>query len=174
MKSAEHDKADSGRLAGPRLRCFLSAELMLLLVIGSSGAAVAHAAATCPAPSDLHLARLQGTVYGPSGVPLSQIQVRVEQAGKLVVQAQTDERGRFQFKVAPGDFDVHLQFLGTKTMDLNVRVGHNLGGFFHTARLRVVLGISGAKCSFATTSKKKFKDEMKRFEQRLVEMPPGP
>jgi hypothetical protein len=173
MKNAVVDKADSGRLAGPGLRFSLNAELLLLLVIGSNGVAVAHAV-TCPAPSDLKLARLQGTVYGPSGVALPQIQVVVAQAGRVVAQAQTDDRGRFQFKVAPGDFDVRLQFLGTNSMDMNVKVGHNLGGFFHTARLRIVLGLSGAKCSFATTSSKKFKNEMKRYEQRLVEMPPGP
>jgi hypothetical protein len=173
MKSARHDKANSGRLEGAAFRCFLNAELLLVLVIGSSGATTAYAA-TCPAPTDLRLAHLQGTVYGPSGVTLPQIQVEAVQAGKLVAQAQTDDRGRFQLKVAPGDYDVRLQFLGTKAMEMDVKVARNLGGFFHTARLRIVLGISGAKCSFATTSKKKFKNEMKRYEQRLVEMPPGP
>ena len=173
MKSAARCRGNSEKAAGPRLRYFLNAELLLFLVIGSSGATRAFAVA-CPAPSDLKLARLQGTVYGPSGVALPQIQVVVAQAGRVVAQAQTDDRGRFQFKVAPGDFDVRLQFLGTNSMDMNVKVGHNLGGFFHTARLRIVLGLSGAKCSFATTSSKKFKNEMKRYEQRLVEMPPGP
>jgi len=173
MKSAARCRGNSEKAAGPRLRYFLNAELLLFLVIGSSGATRAFAVA-CPAPSDLHLARLQGTVYGPSGVAVSQVVVKVEQEGKVISQAQTDEHGKFQFKVAPGDFTVHIQFLATKSMDLNVKVGHNLGGFFRTARLRIILGISGAKCSYATTNKKQFNNELKRFEQRLVEMPPGP
>ena len=174
MKSSVHDIAESGRTAGPRLRCFLNTPMLLLLVMGSSGATAVYAAAPCPVLPDMSLARMQGTVYGPSGVAVPQVLVRVTQDGRQVAQGQTDDHGKFQLKVEPGNYVVHVQFLQTKSIDLYVRVGHNLGGFFHSARLRIILGLSGAKCSYATTKSKQFKAELKRFEQRLVEMPPGP
>jgi len=121
----------------------------------------------------MHLARLQGTVYGPSGVAVPQIVVRVEQDGKLVAQTQTDDHGRFEFKVAPGNYVVHVQFLGTKSLDLNVRIGHHVE-FFRSARIRIVLGLSGTKCSFATTSSKQFKNQLRRSKQQLEEVTTGP
>jgi hypothetical protein len=174
MKRVLRYKTGCGRKAGPRLRCFLNDTLLVFLVIGSSCAKTGYAL-TCPEPSALNLSHLQGTVYGPSGVAIPQIQVRVERDGKLVSQIQTDDKGRFDFKVEPGNYVVHLQFLGPKSMEMNVRIGHGFrGGFFRAARLRIVLGLSGARCSFATTSAKQFKDEMRRYRDRLVEVPPGP
>jgi len=154
------------RSAGPRLRCFLTAALLLFLVKGSSGATT-EAAMPCASPPEMNLSRVQGTVYGPSGVPLPKILVQAVQNGKIVAQTQTDDRGKFELKIAPGSFKVHVQYLGYKSMDLNVRVGH--GGGFHAARLRIVLGLSGARCNFATTSRKQFKDEIKRYGRQLEE-----
>lgn len=153
------------------LRCFLSAGFLGLLAC--NGGADAYAA-SCPALPDLSLGRLQGTVYGPSGSPVPQVLVRVEHEGKLVIQRMTDVNGRFDFKTVPGDFGVHVQFLESKSMDLNVRVGHGRGGFFHAARLRVILGLSGTGCNYATTNNKQFKNAIKRYRQRLIEVPPGP
>jgi hypothetical protein len=159
------------RPAGPRLRCFLAAALLIVLVKGSSGATTDHAM-TCASPPAMNLSRIQGTVYGPSGVAISKILVQAVQNGKIAVQTQTDDRGRFELKVAPGSLNVHVQYLGYKSMDLNVRVGH--GGGFHAARLRIVLGLSGTRCNFATTSRKQFKDEIKRYGRQLEEKRTGP
>lgn len=174
MTRSVYDIGESVKTVGPRLRCFLNAPMLLALVIGSSGTTRSFAAAPCPVMPDMSLARLQGTVYGPSGVPLPLVVVRVMQNGKQVDQTQTDDHGKFRYKVAPGDYVVHLQFLNSKSLDLNVKVGQHLGGFFRTARLRIVLGISGARCSFATTNSKQLKDELRRYEHRLVEVPPWP
>jgi hypothetical protein len=144
----------------------LTAALLLFLVPGSSGATT-EAATTCPSPPEMNLSRIQGMVYGPSGIPIPKILVQALQNGKIVAQTQTDDRGKFELKVAPGNYDVHLQYLGYKSMDLNVRVGH--GGGFHSARIRIVLGLSGARCSFATTNRKQFKDEIKRYGRQLQE-----
>lgn len=167
------DGSNSGGKAGHWLRYFLDAVMLLSLLAGLSSTRAAHAV-ECPSPPDMSLPRLQGTVYGPSGVPVPQIMIRVEREGKVVAQSQTDDHGKFAFKVAPGNVNVHVQFLGSKSVDMKVRVGHSHGGLFHTARLRVVLGISGTRCSFATTSSKQFKDEIRHYQQHLVEAPPGP
>lgn len=157
---------DSTIAAGLRLRCFLNAALQLFLVIGLSGAMTAFAM-DCNSKWDMKLSRVQGTVYGPSGLTVPEIRVWVERTGKIVAKTQTDGRGRFELKVAPGNYVVHLQYLGSKPMDLNVRVGR---GFFHAPRLRIVLGLSGTRCSFATTSSKQFKNEMKRYQKQLEEV----
>jgi hypothetical protein len=128
---------------------------------------MAQVATTCASPPEMNLSRIQGTVYGPSGVPISKIQVQAEQNGKIVSQTRTDDRGRFELKIAPGSFDLHVQYLGYKSMDLKVRVGH--GGGFHGARLRIVLGLSGARCNFATTSSRELKRAIKRYQGQLQE-----
>ena len=152
------------------LRRFLKAALLIPAVIGAATAC----ASTCPPLADMNLPRLQGSVYGPSGVPVPQIQIQAELDGKVVGKAQTDDKGKFEIKVAPGNYIVHLQFMGSKSLDMNVRVGHGYNGIFHSPRMRIVLGLSGMKCSYATTSMKLLKNEIKRYQQRLVEVPSGP
>ncbi|KAA6464758.1 carboxypeptidase regulatory-like domain-containing protein [Acidobacteria bacterium AB60] len=162
-----------GRWAGPRLRCFLTAGLLGWLAL-ASGLAKSYAAASCAPIPEMSIGRLQGTVYGPSGVPLPQIVVKVMRDGIPVNQAQTDDKGRFEFKgVAPGNVVVRIQFMGSKTLDLNVRVNKR-AGLFHTARVRVVLGLSGTRCSFATTNNGRFKDQIKRYGKQLEEVYTGP
>jgi len=157
-----------GRTAGPRLRCFLNAGLPLVLAAGLGGATRAHAASACPPPPDMTMSRLQGTVVGPSGVPVPQIVVKVLRDGIPLNQAVTDNKGRFEFKgLAPGNVNVRIQFLGTKSLDLHLRIKR--GGLFHTSRLHVVLGLSGTRCSFATTSNRQFKDQMKKYSKQLEE-----
>jgi len=156
------------RPAGPRLRCFLSAALLSILVIGACGAKTAHAA-PCAAPPDLKLSRIHGMAYGPSGLPVPEILVWVEQDGKSIAKTQTDKRGKFELKAAPGKMIVHVQLLGSRLMDLNVQVGHGAGGPFRSARLLMVLGLSGTRCSFVTMSKKEFKEAIKRYQGLLKE-----
>jgi hypothetical protein len=139
---------------------------MLFLVKGSSGATT-EAAMPCASPPELKLSRIQGTVYGPSGVPISKILIQATQNGKIVATTQTDDRGRFEIKVALGSTNVHVQYLGYKSMDLNVRIGHGRG--FHAARIRIVLGLSGARCNFATTSSRELKKAIKRYQGQLQE-----
>jgi Carboxypeptidase regulatory-like domain len=168
-----HHEANSGKMAGLRLRCFLSSAFVLLALAWCDARAGYAQGSPCPALPEMSVSRLQGTVYGPSGVPVPQIQVKVLRDGIFVAQTQTDDKGKFEFKVAPGNLDLHLQFLGSRSMDLNVRVGHRMG-LFHSAHLRIVLALSGARCSFATTNTKQFKNQIKRYQQRLEEAPTGP
>ena len=156
------------RAAGLWLRCFLRAALLLALVTGFCRSTAALAT-TCPAPEELGVNKLQGAVYGPSGISLPQIHVQLSREGKFVAKTQTDSSGKFGFKIGPGLYDLELQFFGSKSMDLKVRVGRGHGGLFHPARLRIVLGLSGTRCGFATTSSKEFKQAIKRYEGQLQE-----
>jgi hypothetical protein len=161
-------KMDSARTAGPRLRCFLSEALVLVLVIGAGGARAGYAA-NCPAVPDMSLSRLQGTVYGPSGVAVPQITIQALQDGVVMATTHTDDKGKFAFTAAPGKYVLHIQFLESKSLELNVKVAHHVE-FFRSARIRMVLGLSGTRCSFASTSAKQFKNEMKRYKTRLGEV----
>jgi hypothetical protein len=173
MKDDSHYKRS--RSAGPWLRCFLTPALALVLAMAWGGAAKAYgAAAACPVIPEMTMSKVQGTVYGPSGIPLSQIVVQLIRDGSPMGQMQTDGKGRFTFKsVGPGNATLHVQFLGTKSLDLKLRVVHHLG-LFHTARLRIVLALSGTKCSFATTKTKDFKEQMRRYSKQLEEVYTGP
>ena len=168
MKSPATPRIDFATAAGPRLRCFLKAALLLALVTGFCRATPANGT-TCPAPEELGVNKLQGAVYGPSGISLAQIHILLSREGKLVAQTTTDGSGKFEFKIGRGLYDLELQFFGSKSMDLKVRVGPGHGGLFHPARLRIVLGLSGTRCGFATTSSKEFKRAIKRLEGQLQE-----
>jgi len=171
MKDDSHYKCS--RSAGPRLRCFLTPVLALILAMGS-GAATAYAAAACPVIPEMTMSNVQGTVYGPSGIPLSQIVVQLIRDGSPMGQVQTDGKGRFTFKsVGPGNATLHVQFLAPKSLDVKLLVVHSLG-LFHTARLRIVLALSGMKCSYATTKTKDFKEQMRRYSKQLEEVYTGP
>jgi hypothetical protein len=151
-----------------RLRCFFKIALLLALVTGFCRATAAYAAA-CSVPPELGVNKLQGTVYGPSGITVPQILVLLSRDGKSVSQTKTDGRGKFEFKVGPGLYDLQLLFHSSKAMDLKVRVGRGHGGLFHPARLQIVLGLSGTRCGFATTSSKEFKKAIKRYQGLLQE-----
>ena len=110
---------------------------------------------------------LQGTVYGPSGIPLPQVVVQLMREGKFVANLWTDGKGKFEVNLVPGPYDLQLLFLDTDLMDLKVRVGHGRG--FHSTRLRIVLGLSGTRCGFVTTSSKEFKKAIKRYQGLLEE-----
>lgn len=153
--------------AGIRLRCFLKIALLLALVAGFCRATAAYA--VCPALPELGVNKLQGAVYGPSGITMPQIHVLLSREGKPVAQTKTDGSGKFEFKIGPGLYDLQLFFIATKAMDLKVRVGHGYGGWFHPARLRIVLGLSGTRCGFATTSSGEFKKAIKRYQGLLQE-----
>ena len=169
MSAPVTQKSSFDFAAGPRLRCFLSAPLLLSLVLGFFHATVAYAA-TCPVPPELCVKKIEGRVYGPSGIKLSQILVRLSRDGKLVAQTKTDGGGRFRFKSRPGHYDLELLFVGSTAMNLKVHVGRGYGSFFHPARLWIVLGLSGTRCGFATTNANEFKKAIKRFNKQLLEI----
>jgi hypothetical protein len=148
------------------LRCFLKATLLLALVTGFCFPTAAHAA-NCPAQEELGLKKLQGIVYGPSGIALPQIVIRLSREGKFVAQTETDAKGKFEFKPEPGHNDLEFLFMGSKSMDLKARIGH--GGGFRSGRLRIVLGLSGTRCGFVTLSSKELKKAIKRFQGQLLE-----
>jgi hypothetical protein len=107
-------------------------------------------------------------VYGPSGVRLPQILVRLSREGKVVAHTQTDSSGKFEFKIKPGIYNLELLFFGSTSMNLRMWVVRGHGGpFYSSPRLRIVMGLSGTRCGFATISSKEFKQAIKRFEGQL-------
>jgi hypothetical protein len=150
------------------LRCFLKAALLLALIIGFF-CPIAASAANCPAPEEMGLKKLQGTVYGPSGILLPLIVVQLSRDGKFVAKTETDAKGKFEFKPEPGPYDLELLFMGSRSMDLKVKIGHGRGGVFHSGRLRIVLGLSGTRCGFVTLNSKELKKAIKRFQDQLQE-----
>jgi len=169
MKIPATQTSDFVTAAGPRLRCFLRTALLLLLATGFCSATAAYAA--CPALPEFGVNKIRGAVYGPSGFAVPQIMVQVSREGKLVAQTKTDGKGRFEFKTGPGPYDLKFVFIASESMDLKVRVGRGHGGFFHPARLQVLLGLSGTRCGFATTNSGEFKKALKRFKGQLQERP---
>ena len=167
MTRASGQKRELRRTAGPRLRCFLKAALLLALT-GFCLPTAAYAT-TCSALPELGVNKLQGAVYGPSGVSVPLILVQLSQEGKSIAETKTDGNGKFEFKTKPGLYDLRFLFLGAKSMDLKLRVGRGHGSLFHPARLRIVLGFSGTRCGFVTISSKEFKKAIARFNGQLQE-----
>jgi hypothetical protein len=68
MKLTATQMTVSERPAGPRLRCFLGVALVACIEFLTAGVCI-HAM-TCVTPRVVHVARLQGEVFDPSGVPI--------------------------------------------------------------------------------------------------------
>jgi hypothetical protein len=124
---------------------------------------------TCVA-AQVHVAQLRGTVYDPSGVRIPGASVRVQKDGNLLGEAQTDDRGGFAFKVRPGRYKLQAEMPGFQRMSQEIDVDLDLSTLLLPGHLRVVLGLGGTFCSYATTSTRQFKYDIKHFNDSLKEM----
>ena len=95
MTQASGRQRELQRTAGPRPRCFLNAALLFSLLTGFCLPA-AGSATTCSELPDLGVNKLQGAVYGPSGIPAPLIVVQVSREGESVAETKRNsiERAR--------------------------------------------------------------------------------
>jgi Carboxypeptidase regulatory-like domain len=121
----------------------------------------------CIGQPTIHLSRLQGTVFDPSGVPVPTVEISLVQDGQIVEKATTAEDGNFDLKAPAGNYELRVRSAYFRAIPLRIHLGTDFHTIFHPGELRWILEISGLNCSWATTSATAFDKEIQRFKERL-------
>jgi hypothetical protein len=146
------------------LRCFLEAMLFTGMVVGFS--TKNSNAMTCVV-SRVRVAHLQGEVFDPSGIPLPQSRVRVSQGISVIAETLTDNKGHFAVKLSDGTYRIEVEMAGFHGLHQEIEIAHDVFKLVHPGHLRVILGLGGFNCPYATTSKREFDGELTAAGARL-------
>jgi hypothetical protein len=132
-------------------------------------AAIAEAQVDCVGPRTLKASRVQGQVFDITGNAVPGVVVSLVQEGKPTAQFHTGSNGEFQFKVAPGLYVLKAVVTAFQSTSVELEVGRNLWNSFHPSTLRVIVGLYGSFCPWATTSNREFQKIVRANNQRLKE-----
>ena len=144
---------------------------MILMVAGLFWIVAANAAAQvdCVSPRTLKVSRVQGQVFDITGNAVPGVVVSLVQDGKSTAQFRTGAMGQFQFKAAPGRYILQAEVPAFQRASVELNVGRNLGNLFHSSTLRVIVGLYGSFCPWATTSSREFQKMVRANNQRIKE-----
>ncbi len=123
----------------------------------------------CISPKTLKVSRVQGQVFDITGAAVPGGVVSLVQEGKSTAQFRTGASGEFQFKTAPGRYVLKAEVPAFQSTSVQLEVGRNIGNLFHPSTLRVIVGLNGSFCSWATTSDREFQKIVRANNQRLKE-----
>ena len=123
----------------------------------------------CVSPRTLKVSRVQGQVFDITGNVVPGVVVSLVQEGKPTAQFHTGSNGEFQFKVAPGLYVLKAEVPAFQSTSVELKVGRDLWNLFHPSTLRVIVGLYGSFCPWATTSNREFQKMVRANNQRLKE-----
>ena len=164
MTEMVQERLGTSRQRGFWLRCFLRAALLLGATF-MQDAAIADAM-TCVSQRNIHVAALRGQVFDPSGVPIPGVVLTISKDGHTVSSWKSNINGGFDLKGFSGEYEIHAESPGFMPFSLSTEVGSDLSTLLHPKSLKVILGLGGTTCGFATTSQRQFKNEVKYFRSR--------
>ena len=157
------------KLQPSRLHCPIMS--MFFMVAGLFWIVDANAAAQvdCISPKLLKVSRVQGQVFDITGAAVPGVVVSLVQEGKSTAQFHTGSNGGFQFRAAPGLYLLKAEVLAFQRASVELKVGRDLWNSFHPSTLRVIVGLYGSFCPWATTSNREFQKIVRANNQRLKE-----
>lgn len=123
----------------------------------------------CVSPKALKISRVQGQVFDVTGVAVPGVVVSLVQDGKPTAQVRTGASGQFQFNAAPGRYVLKAEAPAFQRSNVELIVGSDLSDVFHRNTLRIILGLGGSFCPWATTSNKEFQKIVRANDQRIKE-----
>jgi len=141
--------------------------LALLAGLGSSISFAQFGIIDCAGQPSIHVARLSGWVFDPSGVLIPNIGLTATHGGTVVAQAASDRDGHFDIKLPSGNYELSVQAKDFRAIPLTVQVGIGVRSLIHRGQLRWILELTGMNCSWATTSAPAFDQEIRVFNERL-------
>jgi hypothetical protein len=144
---------------------------MVLMIAGLFLIAAANVAAQvdCISPKMLKVSRVQGQVFDITGAVVPGVVVSLVREGKSTAQFHTGSDGKFQFIATPGIYVLKAEVPSFQRASVQLEVGRNIGNLFRPSTLRVIVGLSGSFCPWATTSNREFQKMVRANNQRLKE-----
>ena len=115
------------------------------------------------------VSRVQGTVADPFGEPISNVDIRLKQDGKVIATAITDESGGFSLSASPGKYDLLADAKGFVPGFAQIDVGSDLIRMLKPAHLWMILDIGMVvdHCTFTATSRRQFEKVVQMHKQEL-------
>jgi hypothetical protein len=117
----------------------------------------------------ISVSRVQGTTFDPSGQPIPNVQVSLEQDGRLVASFTTDESGGFSVPANPGDYELHANARGFASGVARINVGSDLIRVVRPTHIWMILYVGSAELDrcpgFATTSRAKFEKSIRKKQR---------
>jgi len=111
----------------------------------------------CIQQEKLSIPKVQGRVFDPTGAPIPKALVRLSQDGKLPINLETDQSGRFVFRVQAGTYVLRAQAQGFENTEATLDVGRDVASLFHPKALKVILALPGMNCPWVTTSNREYR-----------------
>jgi hypothetical protein len=144
---------------------------MILMVAGLFWicASIAAAQVDCVSPKPIKVSRVQGQVFDITGKAVPGVVVSLVQEGKPTAQFHTGLNGEFQFKAANGQYVLKTEVPAFQSTSVELIVGNSALSHFHPSTLRVIVGLYGSFCPWATTSNREFQKMVRANNQRLKE-----
>lgn len=150
--------------SGLGVSSFVGSAVSILLVL--SFPAWVRAQVDCVWPATIHLSRVVGRVVDPFGAPIPDVQVSLNDADRVVGTVRTDAQGAFTLKVPAGKYQMRAELKLFAPLQVDLEVGQDVVHVVHSSFLNVILGLRGSFCSWATTSKSEFQNEINSNKKR--------
>ena len=161
MKSAVDDIAESGRTAGPRLRCFLGLAWRIALL---SAALCGPLHAQVDVQTPIHLTHVRGYVVNSVGKPVVNADVTLVRDDAVRFRTRTDGGGGFHFDHVLGKYWLRVARTDYAPAARELNVGSEIVTYLKRRNLFVIVGPGACmdECSSVFTSKGEFERAIKK------------
>ncbi len=119
------------------------------------------------------VSRVEGQVFDLMGVPILGATVSLNREGRPPLETKTDPKGKFNFSIASGTFELRARSPGFVSAVGLVEVRPGIRSLFHFSKLRVVLAVGmNQACPSVTTSEKEFIQVLRKNAAEMREVKP--
>jgi hypothetical protein len=143
--------------------------LAFFSVLAASFVPIVQCQIDCIEPRPIIVNGIRGQVFDPSGVPIPNASALLLRAGKPTSKLRTDKQGRFQEASDAGTDAIQVSAPGFETLHFRIEDGSDVSRASPPKLIRIVLGLPGLNCAWATTSEKEFRREISNNNKRLQE-----
>jgi hypothetical protein len=139
---------------------------VILAILFGPGPAHLHAQgiADCVWPEPIYLSRIVGQVVDSEGAVLPDALVTLRDSDRAVGTTRTDQAGAFTLKAPQGVYQLLVERQYFDTLHLEVHLGSDAYHLVRPSYLHVILAIHWLSCTWATTSDRKFKQEIENYK----------
>src|SRR5580698_8417111 len=135
--------------------------LLVLIFFAGLGSSISSAQdgskiIDCVMQHKVVVARVEGQVFDPSGVPVAGVQIALSHDGLQQAQSKTDTSGKFILDVPSGSYEFRAELRDFEVTTAQLEVGRDIENLVHPKALKVIIALSGMNCPWVTTSYKEF------------------
>jgi Carboxypeptidase regulatory-like domain len=131
--------------------------LFVFAGLGSSVSFAQYGIVDCVMQRKLVVARVQGQVFDPSGIPVPGVLVALSRDGMQIAETTTGPNGKFALNLASGSYHFRAKLRGFEATTADLDVGRDIANLVHRKTLKVILALPAMDCPWVTTSNKELR-----------------